>query len=154
MHRLTFTSAVAAGFVTLWVALWVYTSQSPLAGRGGEVSYDPLFYPDLLIKLGCALSALLLIREVFHPGAVEQGVARQHFGRVAGAVLLVAAYLLMMKPLGFLISSTLFFATFGLALGFRRYSLLAGAAVVISWIVWAVFTQLLRAPLPAWPTGF
>ena len=149
------TSMAAAAFLALWLCLGVYAFNSPLAERRGDLTYDPLFFPFLLIAAGIALSCIVLAQgwmgerkaqaEPAQPG--ESHDAR----RIVGLMILIGAYFTAMPLAGFIPATAAFVALFAAYLGYRRWALLAAAAIFGSIAIWWVFTQWLKAPLPGLP---
>lgn len=152
MQRLNATTLSGGFFLLFWVGLWTYADQLTVNGRGGPISYDPLFFPMLLIQAGAVLSLVVLVTGLMKPQPAFRG---SFFGRkIAAAMLIVGAYLLLLKPVGFLLSSVAMILALGSLLGFRRPVVLALVAVGGTALVWVLFTQGLKAPLPTWPEGF
>ena len=152
MRRLNATTFGGAAFLLFWLGLWAYAARNPMSGQGGPVSYDPMFFPLLLIWLGCLLSLIVLAMGLFKPPAPAD--ADQSWRPAGAAILIIGAYLLLLKPLGFVIASIAMVALLALVLGYRRPLVLALVAVGTTAVVWVLFTQGLRAPLPTWPEGF
>ncbi|MEX5728724.1 hypothetical protein Ga0609869_002077 [Rhodovulum iodosum] len=145
---LTATSLSAAAFLIFWGAMWLWAATSSLGGQGGQLAYDPLFYPRALIFLGLVLAAAVLIYGLWTGASDRSG---QDTRSALMAMGLSAGFLLTLKPLGFFLSSAIFMAAFALTFGYRRPLILAATWVATAGFVWLAFTEGLRAPLPGWP---
>jgi putative tricarboxylic transport membrane protein len=124
------------------------------------VPIGPGFYPALVLTFLAVTCALLIVQDAFaqrRAAATAAGEARaaeppRAYGLVAGAFLVVAAYIALMPLLGFRISTALFVAVFQLVLerpaSLRRWAGLAAVAVGTSALTYLVFDQYLTVLLP------
>ncbi len=97
-----------------------------------------------------ALALLLLLRPTGEPGAEGGPVA---WGKVAGYVLALAAYALLLEPLGHLLVTALTLGAIMLGLEripWPRALAVTAGAVLASWLL---FERLLGVPLPHGPLG-
>ena len=144
MRNATVVSGIL--FLVFWSALLVYTQLSPLAERSGPISYDPLFYPRLLILGGLAISLVVILSGL---GTRQQPVELSL--RVLASMAIVGAYLLLLKPLGFVLTSVALIVTLATYSGYRKPAALIAVALLVTAVTWFIFTEFLKAPLPAWP---
>ncbi len=63
----------------------------------------------------------------------------------------LAAQMLLLKPLGFSVATGILFAATAAGFGKRKLWISVPVGIVISFFVWAVFSQLLQLHLPAGP---
>lgn len=69
--------------------------------------------------------------------------------RVIMASAIVGLFIFLFSVVGFVIASSLFFSLFAIFLGARNFALVIGLAVVYSYGINYIFTQLLQISLPA-----
>ena len=152
------TSLAALAFLMFWGIMAFWAARSPLAGQATDLAYDALFYPGLLILIGSALAVAVLVIGILTKSdgeglvntrnAAESGQSGVEAVHAAG---LATAFVLLLEPLGFFLTSALFVVAFSFVFGFRRLPVVLALAVGTSLAVWLLFTQGLRAPLPEWP---
>lgn len=135
-----------ACFLVFWIGMYIYAAQSPFAGREGPISYDPLFYPNLLILGGFLLSLIVLIK-----GLRTKEITSKPGFRAFGVMATAGLYLLLLKQAGFMISSFVLIVVLATFSGYRKPFPLLASAAALTIVTWLVFTQLLQAPLPAFP---
>jgi len=149
--RLIATGAMLAFCLfTLWQALLL-----PLTDRLGP---GPGFFPFWLALIGAALAVGLLIttfREADGPAGAEAHILPHGPGaaRWFAIVLLLAAVAASMEFAGFRIVMLLFNAALVIALGERRWWVIALFAVLGSFGVYYVFTTWLDVLLPTGVLG-
>jgi putative tricarboxylic transport membrane protein len=141
------TAAILLTLIGIAVIVWAFRLQvgtllRPLAG----------FFPLLV---GVAVIVLSLI--LFVQGWLGRGEAPKAFGRWQKPVVMLAAlgiYAFLLEPLGY-IPSTIFIAAVTLRiLGVVSWSLIAVSSVVLSVVVYVLFTQFLGVELPAGVLSF
>lgn len=140
-----------AALLMFWGALAIYTALQPLKPRS-QLAYDPIFFPALLIGLGILLS-IVIIGQAALAYRRERATTREAENahdprRVLTLFVIVGLYFSFMPMIGFIVSSVVFVAVFAVALGYRRWPLVAALSVLGPIAVWFVFTYGLQAPLP------
>lgn len=142
-------------------AIGVAIGGGALAGATGfppdvVMKIGPAFFPEMLASALIALSAVLMIgavREAPGGDAAQPPPFRLSLedGRVRAVLtaFAVLAFTLVLKPLGFVVSSVLFLAAMMAMLGVRRPATLAGVALGVTFGVWLIFEKLLVLSLPA-----
>lgn len=135
-------------------ALW-QASLLPLTDRLGP---GPGFFPFWLALIGAAFAIGLLVttfREASEPSDDEARILPQGVGgrRWFAIVLLLAAAAAMMEFAGFRLTMLIFNAALVIALGERRWWLIALFAVLGSFGVYYLFTTWLDVLLPAGELG-
>lgn len=153
-------SVLLVGFLFLF-----FRMDSFITGREGT-HMSPAFWPTVLVGLGALFSVGYLIHAVRdvrsgsdgsvdaeeadpadHPEAVEDD-GRRYVGKTIAAVALIALYIWLMGPIGFIPATVVFTVGFLLLAGERRWWVLTAFPILASWIVILGFTQLLSVPLP------
>ncbi|MGQ0582313.1 MAG: tripartite tricarboxylate transporter TctB family protein [Reyranella sp.] len=136
-------------------ALW----QSLLLSLTDRLGPGPGFFPFWLALIGAVLSVALLIttfREPTDPGDAEIRTLPHGAGgkRWLAIVVLLAAVTVVMDFIGFRIAMLIFNVALVIALGERRWWIIAVFAVVGSYGVYYVFTTWLDVLLPVGRIGF
>ncbi|WP_208349171.1 tripartite tricarboxylate transporter TctB family protein [Pseudaestuariivita rosea] len=106
--------------------------------------------PMVLAVLGIGLAAILVIR----PSRNLPDLRGLDWGRVAFFLVWMSIYGLSVRPLGFLISTTLFLAVGFAVLGERRLWLLAAVSVPLVVLFWLLMTQGLEVYIAPFPEGW
>lgn len=115
---------------------------------------DAWVFPMAVGLVLAALSLVLILRPGGRAGTGPQAAAfefPEQVGRPVLVLLALVAYALLLDPLGFILSTSLFFLATSAILGWRRWLVAAAVAVGSSVAVYAVFTRLLAIPLPPGP---
>lgn len=73
----------------------------------------------------------------------------QNWGAVAWVLLGLLAQLFLLKPLGFTIASALLFTCTARAMGYKKFHIAFPAGLVLAFVVYGTFDQLLKLNLPA-----
>ena len=104
--------------------------------------------PEALSVLGVVLALLLLIQ----PGSDEQPSFSGYRWGVGLAFLgLMVLYGFGVRPMGFLISTTLFLIAGFMLLGERRVWMLLGASIPLVVAFWALMAKVLEVYVAPWP---
>lgn len=107
---------------------------------------ENMLYPRFILTAWICCAAAALIKTVVRRAADAQpAVNRKAF---CIAVVVSAAFLLLLVPLGFWIASTLFFIGYGLALGYSRRGILLVGGIGVTAFFWWLFEIFLNIPLP------
>ena len=132
----------------LFSSVYAYlTFAIPLLPQFTDV-FNARSMPGALGILGIALSLALLTRR-----GPRAGVERLHWGYGFVFLLLMSLYGLGLRPLGFILSTTLFLAVGFVVLGERRVLpiiLVAGAVTVV---FWTLMNFALGVYIARWPAG-
>ena len=124
------------------------TFHIPLLPFQADAAFTARSMPFALAVLGVALSLVLLLKP--GPGQRVQ-TAGFHWGRAFVLCALMVAYGLSVRPIGFLISTSLFLIGGFLVLGERRPWLILVASVPIVVFFWVLMTQFLGVFIAPWP---
>jgi putative tricarboxylic transport membrane protein len=147
--------ATGAMLVFCLFAVW----QSLLLSLTDRLGPGPGFFPFWLAMIGAVLAVALLIttfREAAHPADSETRILPHGEGgkRWLAIVVLLAAVTLAMEFVGFRLAMLVFNAVLVIALGERRWWVIAVFAILGSVGVYYVFTTWLDVLLPVSPFGF
>ncbi len=104
--------------------------------------------PEILAALGVGLSLLALLRPSSNEKLVLTGF---QWRRAALICLLMIAYGFTVRPVGFLISASLFLIGSIVVLGERRLWVILVASVPLVILFWALMTQVLGVFIEPWP---
>ncbi len=111
-----------------------------------EYSRDEnMLYPRFILVAWVLCAGWAMLRSFRHGSGETSQINMKAF---AIASLVSGGYLILLVPLGFWISSVLFFIGYGLALGFRRWGILIVSAIAVTGIFWWLFEGFLAIPLP------
>lgn len=122
----------------------------------------PSTFPKMLTFLGLVVGLIVL----FSPKPKAEGTPAKdgaidltrlgdyHVGQAVGLLVLMVAYALTLRPLGFL-SSTVCFLVFGaVLLGERRFHILIPVALIATGSIWYLVQEVLGIFLRPWPGIF
>jgi putative tricarboxylic transport membrane protein len=131
-------------------AIVIYRSlEFPLTDSLGP---GPGFFPFWLGMIGGGLAALLLVQ--VSAAGLEEDPGRRLVpdragaGRVGQVVVGLVGFAMLLTPLGFRLTALLFLGYLLIALGVRRWWLIALLSVAGSFGVFHAFYHWLRVPLP------
>ena len=147
--------ATGAMLVLCLFAVW----QSLLLPLTDRLGPGPGFFPFWLALIGTGLAVALLVttfREAADPADAETRILPHGPGatRWLAIVVLLAAVTLTMEYVGFRLSMLVFNAALVIALGDRRWWVIAVFAFLGSFGVYYVFTTWLDVLLPVGQIGF
>ncbi len=120
----------------------------------------PGFFPLILGVLGAALAALLIVRMAREPAAAVADATgdagpvdtlipdRAAMGRIVGIIVLLAAGILALDPIGYRLTALVFLTLMLLVLGVRNVVAIAAVALVGSFGLFHGFYYWLKVPLP------
>jgi putative tricarboxylic transport membrane protein len=138
----------AAAFMALAAAYLYLALQLPVPRYA--VASTPGFLPTLLGVLLLGLSAAMLARALLVRGEAELiHVSLPGLARVAGAVLALILYAVLLEPLGFLLASFLFLFAVTPLFGRIPWYLWVGVPAAVAVLAHLVFVELLKLRLPS-----
>lgn len=115
----------------------------------------PSTFPKVLSVLGIIAVLFVLLgvekSEPKEPDIDYRRLHEYHLGQAIALLVLMVAYALCLRPLGFLISTTLFLTLGSALLGERRFIMMIGIAVVATGSVWYLVQEVLGIFLRPWP---
>ena len=138
---------------------WFMWQATELRQGPGYAAVGPRVFP-LIVGLGILASGLALVlsrsREAHRPppdtiDTAEETAVATDWPTLLAVAALLAAYVLLFKQLGFIITSGLFLAGGAWLLGSRSHLRDIVVGVLLSAAVYFVFTRLLGLELPAGP---
>ncbi|OJF91295.1 tripartite tricarboxylate transporter TctB family protein [Pararhizobium antarcticum] len=141
-------AALAIAAVLVVIALVIFLDASRLREMMG---YSPVGPASVPMAIAGAL-VVLAIWTVF-AGFRGDFPKREHqeIAPVAWIVGGLAAQMLLLTTAGFSIATGMLFALTAAGFGKRKFWISIPLGIVISFVVWAVFSQLLKLSLPAGP---
>jgi len=118
----------------------------------------PSTFPKVLATMGILVSLFIALGLEKSPAKTASEVdidlkrIREYkVGQAAALLALMAAYALGLRPLGFLLSTTLFLILGSVILGDRKFHIMIPVAVVTSVSVWYLVQVVLGIFLRPWP---
>ena len=139
---------VGAGMLAVSVVLLtqVFTiSNSDLSPQG------PRFLPLVVVSLWALLSLLYLLQQTIRLVRRTGGLPAERFTHMAGASLLVVmlvVYAYVLDPIGYLITTTLFFVGAARTMGSHNWARDILVAVLLTLGIYLAFTRALGVNLP------
>ncbi|KAA0971950.1 tripartite tricarboxylate transporter TctB family protein [Aureimonas fodinaquatilis] len=120
------------------------------SGRSRTGVSMPLVFPSVLIVLLIGLAALLVWQTAANKLPPPENAPIPLRGHMRAAIILciTIAYPLAMPIIGFPLATAAALTAFSLALGERRYWLIALYAIGFAAALYAIFIMALRVPLP------
>jgi putative tricarboxylic transport membrane protein len=150
---------LGAGLVAAAVILYVVVVPAqtaiprfPVGGGVGGVAASPLFFPRFVAVVLGLLGAFLFLRSRTRAETLRAGEGFA-FGpeparRVAGAVLILALYLVLLDPVGYLLLTPVALGVLIGFLGFRRWPVVVLVAVLTPAVVYYGFRWGMKILLP------
>lgn len=130
-------------FLVLSIAYGYYTQQIPLLPGDEYEPFTARTLPGALAVAGAVLAFLQIVTAT--PGYVREQISHDwYYGLVGRLMLLVVAFAIALKWLGFMLSTILFLVCAYRMLGERRPKTLFLASVPFAVGLWLVLTQLLN----------
>lgn len=117
----------------------------------------PSTFPKVLAVMGAVTALVILLgleKPASEPKAQDINYRRLHdynLGQALALLALMAAYAFMLRPAGFLISTTGFLIIGSLILGERRFHLMIPIALVATGCIWYLVQEVLGIFLRPWP---
>jgi putative tricarboxylic transport membrane protein len=145
---------VGAGMVVIGLVLLSQVFAIPAPGFGMR---GPRFFPMLAVVLWLALSVAYLAQHTVGLLRDRGGLPAERFERTPALLTLVAVlvvYAFILDPVGYWISTSLFFVAAARTLGSRSLVRDAAIGVVLSLTVYLAFTRALGVRLPEGVLGF
>ena len=150
--RLTIDRWVALFMLAFSVGYGYLAWVHPLLPFEARMPFKPNTLPLGLAVLGVVFSLATLMFESGEALADDVKDWRTFdWKRTAALVGLMVAYALLLRPLGYVPSTSLFLIVGGLVLGERNYALLAFVAIAVSVSTWYLVQQVLGIYLVPWP---
>ena len=123
----------------------------------------PSTFPKVLAVLGIAVGLVVLLgiekgaTDDGAPSATDINYRRLHEYKLGQALMLLGlmvAYALLLRPAGFLLSTTLFLVLGSAILGERKWVMMIVVSALAAGSVWYLVQQVLGIFLRPFPTGF
>lgn len=119
----------------------------------------PSTFPKILSVLGVVVGLIVVLglekpTEQGEPSATDINLSRLHEYKLGQAVMLLAlmvAYALALRPIGFLLATTLFLAGGSAILGERKWHIMIPVSVLAAGCVWYLVQEVLGIFLRPYP---
>jgi hypothetical protein len=133
-------------FMAFGAATVVLSQAYPL---GTTARMGPGYFPTALGALLAAIGGLLLLKSL--ASEVGGNLSRVHFGLLVRLLLPVAAFALLLQPLGLVATATLVVVLAAWAGHEFRVREALTNAVVLALLSYLLFVKGLNQPMPVWP---
>lgn len=147
-----------AAVVILAVAAVVLADAVRIGVAGGFGPSEPGFFP-IIVGVGLAVFGIaFLLRTTVVPDlslreqAAEEH-ATTHWRTLWGVIAALAIYAVLLEPLGYILTTSLFFLAVNRIAGSRRWVRDVIVAVLLAAVLYVGFTELLGVRLPVGPWG-
>lgn len=139
---------LVVGIVLCILSLAIYLYAEQYSGRGVN-RYGPNYFPQAL-SLMLFLTSVALIVQALRGKALKglEKINKQGFVRAAVTLVMAVAYLLMMKVVGFYISTIIFLYVVMMYLGQKNQWVRVLVSISVASAVYGLFYYFLKIPLP------
>lgn len=143
--RISHTDKIASGLVFALAAAVFYLSADFPAGYGAT---GPAFFPRVIVGLMSVFALVQLVNAFRQDETRSQEISRSTVRTVGIAVVIIVAYVVTMPYLGFLAGTVGFLLASMWFSGVRKPRTAVPVALVVSVVLFYIFVQFLRVPLP------
>ncbi len=161
---MTLERAIALVFILICL-IYGYTAfvvmEASILPFERNLAFLPNVLPKWLSVLGVLVGLAVLIQSGSVTGGqtadddIDIGNLRQYkLGPAVLLLVLMIAYALLLRPVGFLTTTTLFLILGAMILGERRYLLLVPVALLSAFLIWYLVQEVLGIFLRPWPWFF
>lgn len=158
---MTLERAIALIFVAVCLA-YGYTAfvvmEAGLLPFERNMTFLPNVLPKWLSVLGVIVGLAVIVRSGATPAReteqddIDVRNLRQYkLGQAVLLLVLMTAYALSLRPVGFLTATTLFLVLGAFILGERRYPVLVPVAALSAFLIWYLVQEMLGIFLRPWP---
>lgn len=158
---MTLERAIAGIFVVVCL-VYGYTAfvvmEAGLLPFERNMTFLPNVLPKWLSVIGAVVGAAVLVQSgpgadaEVEPDGIDVRRLRQYkLGQAVLLLVLMVAYALLLRPVGFVATTTLFLVLASAALGERRFAVLVPVSVLAAFLIWCLVQQVLGIFLRPWP---
>ncbi|MCY4485671.1 MAG: tripartite tricarboxylate transporter TctB family protein [Deltaproteobacteria bacterium] len=158
---MTLERAIALIFIVVCVA-YGYTAFVVMEAAMLPFERNMTFLPNELPKWLSVIGALVGVAVLVQSGSgtdgeapeddIDVGNLRQYkLGQAIFLLVLMVAYALLLRPIGFVTMTTLFLVVGAMILGERRYIVLVPVALLAAFLIWYLVQEVLGIFLRPWP---
>ena len=126
-----------------------------------NMTFLPNVLPKWLSVLGVVVGVVVLIQsspnadKKTDPDGIDfRNLLQYKLGQAILLLVLMVAYALLLRPIGFVTATTLFLFLGAVTLGERRYVVLVPVAVLAAFLIWYLVQEVLGIFLRPWPWFF
>ena len=126
-----------------------------------NMTFLPNVLPKWLSILGVLVGMVVLIQsspnadKKTDPDGIDfRNLLQYKLGQAILLLVLMVAYALLLRPIGFVTATTLFLFLGAVTLGERRYVVLVPVAVLAAFLIWYLVQEVLGIFLRPWPWFF
>ena len=161
---MTLERAIALVFILICL-IYGYTAfvvmEASILPFERNLAFLPNVLPKWLSVLGVLVGLAVLLQSGSGTGGqtadddIDIGNLRQYkLGQAVLLLVLMIVYALLLRPVGFLTTTTLFLILGAMILGERRYVLLVPVALLSAFLIWYLVQEVLGIFLRPWPWFF
>lgn len=138
-------------FPDILIALALIVFISAFAFQIGTVPADARMYPFIIMILSYILAFVLLIKSILaftREEKAETGNLKKQIITVVTYIIMITGYLLLINFMGYILATVLFIIVSLLYLKLKSKLLMIGLAVIMTVVIYYVFTRFLGVQLP------
>jgi hypothetical protein len=143
--RISHTDKIASVLIFAFTGVVFYLTRDFPSGYGAT---GPAFFPRLIVVLMSVFAFVQLVKAFRKEESRSQAISPSTAKTVGIAAAIIIAYVLVMPYLGFLVGTIVFLLVSMVFSGVRDPRKLAPVSVGVSLVLFYIFGQFLRVPLP------
>ncbi len=157
IDRLNFNTAVAIGCILLGAAIWIlvpYQVDEPPALFGQSPGMSPQLFPRIAAIGFVVIGGLYLVTSLrMDELSTFRELPASAYLNLAVVIALMVAYVVLLRPLGYALSSMLVATSISLYYGSRNIFGIAVVGFCAPLAIYYLFTRMLHVSLPPLPWG-
>ena len=155
---MTLDRGIAAIFLVICI-VYGYTAfvtmQDELLPFEMNMAFLPNTMPKVLSVVGAIVALVILVTSGSGGDTTGQldfsKLKWPHIAQAVGLLVAMVAYALLLRPLGFIASTSLFLICSSVLLGERKFQVLIPVALIAAFAIWFLVERLLDIVLKPWP---
>lgn len=157
---MTLERSIAVIFLVLCFA-YGYSAFVTMQNNLLPFELNMVFLPNTMPKVLSVVGAIVALVIIFSSSPPSDGggagqldfskLEWRHIAQAIGLLVAMAAYAILLRPIGFIASTALFLTLSSLLLGERKLHLLMPIALFAAFVIWFLVERILDIVLKPWP---